>query len=84
MSAPNLTSADFGSGTRFAAIQSQIAPTALDQINRSERLKELIRVYQADDTRRADRRGNPQVGPAARMTPGETSAAELTVLRRAS
>ena len=45
MSTPNLTSADFGSGTKFAAIQSQITPSALDYINRSERPKELIRAY---------------------------------------
>ena len=49
MSTPNLTSADFGSGTKFAAIQSQITPSALDYINRSERLKELIRAYEGDD-----------------------------------
>ena len=39
MSTPNLTSADFGSNSKFAAIQSQITPTVLGYINRSERLK---------------------------------------------
>jgi hypothetical protein len=53
MSTPNLTSADFGNGTKFAAIQSQITPTVLGYINRSERLKELIRAYQADDKLRS-------------------------------
>lgn len=49
MSAPNLTSADFGSNSKFAAIQSQITPTVLGYINRSERLKELIHAYQGDN-----------------------------------
>lgn len=48
MSTPNLTSADFGSNSKFAAIQSQITPTVLGYINRSERLKELISAYQKD------------------------------------
>jgi len=48
MSTPTLTSADFGNGTKFAAIQSQITPTVLGYINRSETLKALVRAYQAD------------------------------------
>ncbi|MBL8398784.1 MAG: hypothetical protein JNL84_11690 [Candidatus Accumulibacter sp.] len=46
MSTADLTNADFGD--KFAAIQPYVTSTALAYINRSERLKELVRTYQAD------------------------------------
>lgn len=47
MNTADLTNADFGG--KFEAIQPYITPTALAYINRAERLKELVRAYQADD-----------------------------------